>query len=133
MSNHVIGWFTKATPGSISKTGLGFKPKKVTFTLAQKTSTTENFAHLSYGVACEQEVDEEPVIVQFCHSIESAVDSNVGATKTFTDRCINHLYPSGGGAVNNVMASVTSMDADGFTINYTGADGGFVTYFEAED
>lgn len=95
---------TNAAPGSQSITGIGFKPRRL-----------ELHAIVASAAALEQSsavVDAAGAAV--CHAL--AADGAVGFGTTFGNKAINVVTPGG---VNLTVATFTSYDDDGFTINLT--------------
>lgn len=112
-----IGNFTVTSTGNKSITGLTFMPNHIDFYMAQKPSTTENFARYASGSANGNN--------QMAHSIFQ--DGTGGKTQSYTDRCINHKNRISGSIVDVLTASFVSFDNNGggvygFTINVSALD-----------
>ncbi len=119
-----ISNFSITSTGSKSATGVPFLPQRIRFYVAQKSGTSEAFAHLSLGDADGTN--------QMAHCIADS-------TQSFFDRCIHHRSKVAGVWTDVLTATFTSFDDNGggdygFTINVsTLANGPQKVYFVAED
>lgn len=121
-----ISNFSQGATGNASIAGVPFLPTSVEFYVAQKTSTTENFAHYSSGV-CNG-------LTQMAHSIYW--DSTGGSTKSFFDRSVHHMNRVAGTLTDIIRAEWVSFDTNGggdfgFTLHFTAADANYKIYFIA--
>lgn len=121
-----ISNFTVGSTGNKSITGLTFLPTELDFWIAQKTGTTESFAHLSVGATNGTS--------QTAHSMLQ--DTTGGKTESYFDRCVYHLNRVSGTVSGVLSASFVSFDNNGggdygFTLNFTAADSGYKVYFRA--
>ena len=107
------GTFTKATiTGSQVITGVGFQPKAVIFWWTRQTSYGESAGVLvGYGFATN---DGGNCGVAFA-SDDGAWTSNTGRRRSTT---YSIIILSNGDPTRSAQASVTSFDADGFTLNW---------------
>lgn len=119
-----IGNFSVTSTGSKSVTGIPFLAQRIRFYAAQKSGTSEAFAHLSIGDADGNN--------QMAHSIADS-------TQSFFDRCVHHRSKVSGTWQDVLVATFTSVDDNGggdygFTINVsTLANGPQKIYYVAED
>jgi hypothetical protein len=115
-----VGYFATSTLGHYSITGLGFRPTVIEFFVSKNDGLATWF--------CE------------CHGFaDDAGNQNVSAwtgnySNTFrgdmkVDRC---LYAFNAAGVIQVMATLVSMDADGFTLNFTNYNPAFTVRWKAQ-
>ena len=116
----VLPWYGPATTGAYSVTGLGFKPDMV-INLYQDfgNAPDSSWGTSVFGIGA---MDKDG------HQWAAYVGALGGMTTTFaerlqvTDSCLAVDYP---GYLIQETAAFTSMDSDGFTVNYgTNSDGG---------
>ena len=108
------GYFVSpAVTGNFSVTGLGFKPK-VVHLYGSKSDGLQTWFHSSQGFADDQGNQN---VSSFCGNY-----SNTFRGDMKLDRCV-YLF-SAAGAVQ-VMATLVSMDNDGFTLNFTSVNTAF--------
>lgn len=103
-TRYAVGTTTISATGSKSVTGVGFTPKMVEFLYL---TTAASNARDGLGVMTATS--------QFSLSVSTSSAGN-SATNADTSTCIR---ADSGGGTTFIVASYTSMDADGFTINVT--------------
>ncbi len=115
-----IGWF--ACPSSLGVyhvTGVGFKPKRVSFFVSKGPGLQTHFC------CCQGAMD----IAGNQHCMTWAgVWSNIFKGDSRRDKCMYTINSSG---VSQVTASFVSMDDDGFTLNFENANSLFDIHWEA--
>lgn len=117
--NAKVGSITqKASTGNQGYTGVGFTPKVLIFFFANRTSDT-NAAHYNpnpsgqaYGIA----ISSTSRVV-----LSNEDDFSGGGVLADNTKCIRLRDPSG--PTELCAADLVSMDADGFTLNWTTSDG----------
>jgi hypothetical protein len=100
---------TPGATGAYAVTGLGFKPRLVTFVCQFADSTAA--ASFSEGRAWLS--NDGSTIEEFLTGMRSTSTANERATRT--DACIGAYT----GGAWNTLASMSSFDDDGFTVNFT--------------
>ena len=95
------GMVNVSTAGNVSVTGVGFKPSRVEFVCDETTSPTSAYSNRGFTDGTIQRV------------IATAVGTSAAITYQSTVRCIGKIA----GTSNRSIASIVSLDADGFTIN----------------
>ena len=108
---------TFSTTGNKTITGVGFTPKLVRFTVVPTTSNTTNIT----GVGAMDEDGNQFAVLGF-------MTSSAAARRGFTASCIGFMDTS---TTTGMAAVYVSMNADGFTINCTTANGTFDIAYEA--
>lgn len=104
------GYVTLSGTGSQSYTGIGFQPSFIIFTVGQKTGSDNN-AHFSQGRADGTR--------QSVTSIYWDATGGKTVNTSSNSKCVSH-YERVGGTITEVLnASLTSFDADGYTLNQT--------------
>ncbi|MBI4683858.1 MAG: hypothetical protein HY755_01520 [Nitrospirae bacterium] len=120
------GSFTKPTgvaPVSQAITGIGFRPKAVIFVWTQQTTPPPNFsANANAGIGfATSAANERAVSVT---AMDSSNESDAGRRRSESDAII--FLTNGGNVGANTQliaqAELTSLDADGFTLNWTTND-----------
>lgn len=120
--NAWTGWITTgSSTGNRAITGLGFQPVYLRITLGQKTGTTESFVHQSEGSSTST--------TQRCVSIYW--DSTGGQSKEYTSKIISHWNRVAGTLTEQIAATLVSLDADGFTLNFSATVTGYHMHVEA--
>ncbi|MCZ7404482.1 MAG: hypothetical protein O8C67_06075 [Candidatus Methanoperedens sp.] len=99
-------FYAPGSSGNYSVTGVGFKPKAIYF-YGSKTDGMATWFHSSEGFA--DDVGHQTVS-SFCGNYSNTFKGDMKF-----DRCI-YLF-SGSGAIQ-VMATLLSMNPDGFTLNF---------------
>jgi hypothetical protein len=106
--NTKIGYFTSpSVVGNYSVTGLGFKPKSIHF-VGHKNDGMQTWFMQSNGFT-DEFLNQN--VSSFCGNYSNAFRGDAKQ-----DRCIYLFNASGAIQVN---ATLVSMDADGFTLNFT--------------
>lgn len=113
-----IAGSTFSTTGSKPITGLGFKPKFIRF---------RGFGADNAGAAGSAEGACDESLNQYLTMVYITDTPNAGR-RSSNARCIGYMGTTSGYAM---AASLTSMDADGFTLDCTLAGTGFTWYYEA--
>lgn len=121
MSHITTSFTTTSSTGNRSLTGLGFQPAYIRLTVAQKNGTSETFIHKSEGFTDGTN--------QGCTSI--FWDSTGGKTVSFTDRVIDHINRVSGTLTDVIVATIVSLDADGFTLNFSTTTTSYRVFVEA--
>jgi hypothetical protein len=107
---------TRTTNGSLAYTGFGGTPKALIFFATKQTAAGFGTpSSVSMGFATDSSHQQQITI---------SADDAAGTTNTggrLTAACFNIL--TNGTPTLGVEATLTSMDADGFTLNYTSTDG----------
>lgn len=115
---HVGHFTTKTSEGTQAITGTGFTPQFVALLCGISTTTattrTDTGGTFMYGFATGP-ADE----FSFSASMEDGVTTS--NTQTLSDDVILNLPDHGGSALE--IAELSSLDSDGFTLNYTSASG----------
>lgn len=113
--NAYVGSFTQPTTnGAQSVTGVGFQPKLILFFMADVTGFVLSAFH-SYGAADGSHQFYLAISIQ-----NAASPSSFGVRRHSAAKCIGSVDV--GSASVAVEAGFTSMDSDGFTINWTTTD-----------
>lgn len=94
-----------ASTGTYSVTGLGFKPKLVQFTTQLSTS---NYNGIGIGAMTET--------TQWSNSTMDRNSTGNNTSSYSNSNCIQHISETSG---NYVLAAYSSMDTDGFTVNFS--------------
>lgn len=105
--NVKIGFFSPTSTGNYVVTGLGFRPKVVEF-IGHKNDGMQPWFMQSHGYADCFGIQN---VSSFCGNY-----SNTFRGDAKQDRCIYVFNASG---AIQMMATLVSMDADGFTLNFT--------------
>lgn len=114
-----VGTFTsKASTGSQSVTGIGFKPRAIIFAMGVGAADSI-VAALGWSDGTSQSA---------AFGFRSD-DTNTGGLSTDTSTVIRWTSVAG---VAVGQASLTSLDLDGFTLNWSAADARVITYFAFE-
>ena len=118
--NNKVGYFVcPGVTGNYSVTGLGFKPKCIHF-YGSKNDGLQTWFHSSQGFADD--------------SGNQNVSSFVGNySNTYRgDMKLDHvIYLFSGSGGLQVYATLVSMDADGFTLNFTNTNAAFTIRWQA--
>lgn len=115
--------FTKSTagaPASQSITGVGFKPKAVIFFWTQQTGAGTGFKKdVNTGVGFATGPANQRAVTVTAQ--DNTIDSDDGRMRSESNVIV---FLSGGGPPTGVLAqaNLTSLDADGFTMNWTTND-----------
>ena len=120
-----VGTFTSpASTGNQSVTGLSFQPKLVKFTIGL-TSATSSFMVLGGGAMTASS--------QFAYAwgARSALNGRHTRAASTTACLALQNISAGDVASDGYVASYVSMDADGFTVNFTTTATGATIYWEA--
>lgn len=126
MANFTCGSFTRGSTGNASVAGLTFLPSYLRFTICSRTGTNETLVMYSDGFTNGSS--------QKAFSVFQ--DSTGARSRTFTDRCLNHLNRVTGSITEIIKATFVSFDDNGggdygFTLNFTAADSNYTIHFEA--
>lgn len=109
-----IGTFTKTTTGSVSVTGLSFQPKFIKLSLMISATTGSFFTAEGAADGTSQ------------YSYGAAGTTAPGMSRwSVTTSCMNVRNVSG---TSIVVATFTSFNSDGFTLNFTTADAAAGTF-----
>lgn len=107
-----------AGTGAFAVTGVGFRPGAIVFTSGYGISLTDEMVHGTGG--CDAAGS------QWAHAAYAKGSGHLAAYNSITNHC---LYAIGVGSATIYAAQFTSMDADGFTLNFTtGHANGRVSY-----
>jgi hypothetical protein len=119
--NHVqIGCFTcPGVAGNYSVTGLGFQPKSVKFWVSKGPGVQTHFC------CCQGMMD---ALGNQNSMTWAGVWSNIFKGDSRIDLCIYTINSSGN---SQVTGAFVSMDADGFTVNFTVVNNAFIVRWEA--
>lgn len=112
---------TNNSTGNRPLTGLGFQPTYLRLTLGQKTSTSEAFVHQSEG---STDGTNQRCVAAFW-------DSTGGKSVEFTNKLVNHINRVSGTLTDVITATIVSLDADGFTLNFGATISGYHVHYEA--
>jgi len=120
------GYFTiRGSNGSQSVTGVGFTPTAVLILCTSRYvfGYSVGAGAIGYGMAVPTTKSAPNDIGQFCSTINYNYNGAGASTYGISDGTIA-LLPG-----NNIVASLTSFDADGFTLSVANADGLEPIYF----
>lgn len=109
----------KSTTGSQAITGVGFQPKVILFWVCKSATSASNVVdfHVSCGAATSS--TNEGVV---SGSSDDAVGTSNAFRRTSTSAVIQIIGASSD--VRDGVADMTSLDSDGFTLNWSDAAGG---------
>jgi hypothetical protein len=101
--------------GSVAYTGIGFQPKLVKFFCVDKDASSGAPLVLMFGAAASS---SQRWCGYIC-STDAQINSQISISQT-TANCIQVRYQDGASTSHQGIADFVSMDADGFTLNWSG-------------
>lgn len=111
-----VGTFTNRTStGSLSVTGVGFQPTALILFTAPVASDDGSTSFLNGSVCFTDGTNSRANCWQSDHDVANADAANIRFNNRFLSICNDNSTN------NNKIASLTSLDSDGFTLNYTTA------------
>lgn len=118
---YVTGWFTTgASTGNKVLTGIGLQPAYIRLTMGQKTGVAEAFTHYSEGAS-------DGTNTWVCSGFQ---DTTGGKSLEATGTIITLMSRSGGTINNDIVATLVSFDANGFTLNFSAIVTGYHVHYE---
>jgi hypothetical protein len=109
------GRVTVSGTGNNAFTGVGFQPTWIRIRVSKKNGTTETCSHLCLGATDGTNMN--------CSYIYS--DSTSSKTDDFNTKLISHWERVAGTLTEILACTLTSFDADGFTINASTASANY--------
>lgn len=120
----VVNWTSPTSTGNKAVTGVGFEPGVVLHApgAASTTIPTTSAGMIGVGLGAMDAAGN-----QWMNTLASADNATTSDTSRYqrTDKCVAYINDSG---TVNEEAAFVSMDADGFTTNFTSANGVAVQY-----
>lgn len=114
-----VGSFTISATGSKAVTGVGFQPSAVLFYMSNVNSSVGSATNGAIGIGSMDSNGHMGMVAAVSRN------SHGGGAEVKTDRCIDiYTITAGGGSKSSgAVATYTSMDSDGFTLNVSSYSG----------